>query len=312
VNNNSQLLKNRLTSASHIALVLHTDPDGDAVGSALVLEGLIKFINPAAKITKTIEPGYKKELNYFTEKYFFTTTLPEADCYIALDAGAHERLSPQLPGQAKVSINIDHHRNNGNFAEINIIDVSAASTGLIIYEIAQDLGCPLSPAMAEGLYVSVSTDTGNFAFANTDTRVFAAALAATKAGAVPNTIYSNVYEQQTLSELQSFGAALKTIRSFGKGKLLVGFIDKNSPLDNRHLIDYIRREEHCQVIAVLVEKPGYIKLSLRSKDNTNVGAIAEHFNGGGHARAASGKISNVTLEQALEQFITYVQEHHII
>lgn len=310
--NNSLLLQTTLKAARHICLSLHTDPDGDAVGSAILLEGLINFINPQAKVTKTIEPGYKQELRYFTDKYIFTTELPAADCYIALDAGARDRISPVIQNSTQITVNIDHHRNNGNFATLNIIDISAASTGIIIYEIAKDLGCTLTPAMAEGLYLSVSTDTGNFAFANTDARVFTAALAATQAGAVPNNIYTRVYEQQSLTELQAFGTSLNSLKSYGNGKLLVGFITKDSPLDNRHLVDYIRREEHCQVIAVLVEKPGYVKISLRSKDLTNVGAIAEHFNGGGHARAASGKINNVTMEQALEQFINYVQAQHII
>jgi phosphoesterase RecJ-like protein len=312
VNNNSLILQQALKDVQHVCIALHTDPDGDAVGSSIVLAGLIAQISPHVQITKTLELGYKKELQYFVDKYNFTTTLPAADCYIALDAGARNRVAPIIPETSVIALNIDHHRNNGDFGKLNIVDISAASTGLIIYEMAQILDCPLTPAMAEGLYLSVSTDTGNFAFANTNARVFSAALAAIQAGAIPNKIYNQIYEQQTIAELQAFGASLSTLQSFGNGKIIVGFIGQDSPLDNRHLIDYIRREEHCQVIAVLVDKKDHVKLSLRSKDTTNVGLIAEHFNGGGHANAASGKILNVSLEQALEQFIHYCREHSII
>jgi phosphoesterase RecJ-like protein len=205
----------------------------------------------------------------------------------------------------KIGVCIDHHVSSRKFAEINIIDTSAASCTLVIYDLLQKLKIKLTKTMAEYLYLGLSSDTGNFAFANTDARVFSAAYACARLGVIPNQIYNKLNEQLSQREILDFAQAVSRTKSFCRGKLSVAVIPKTLKVDNRFLIDFIRREKNAEAVAVLTEKADYIKVSLRSKTALDVAKIAAHFHGGGHRQAAAGKIFDATLAEAKKQVVGY-------
>lgn len=292
--------------AKKIVIITHSDPDGDALGSAIFLREILKP-RTKAQIIVCYDAQAKSAIHVIGKKYRCTTKLPKTyDLLIAVDAGTLDRLYPKVPC---VDWNIDHHRDNKRYAKHNLVDTKAASVGIILYHLAQKINFTFSTAAAYGLYLSVSSDTGNFSFANTGRDVFAAAQTAVENGVIPYDIFTLLNEQLSLSEIRDFGKALQTARIFADGKGIIAAIKKNSALDNRVLIDFLRREKNCRIAVVLVDKSteGYIKLSFRSKDKTDVSAIAAHFNGGGHRNAAAGKIYKSTLSAALKKVIDYCE-----
>jgi len=106
-----------------------------------------------------------------------------------------------------------------------------------------------------------------------------------------------------------FAQALRSTESHCGGRLILALIPAGLKVDNRNLIDYIRREKNAEAALVLYDKKDYIKLSLRSKTALDVAQIAAKFNGGGHKKAAAGKIYNSTLAEAKKQLVRYFTKY---
>jgi phosphoesterase RecJ-like protein len=301
----SKKLIQRLKAARRVLLVTHTDPDADALGSCLLCRALIRRLNPQARVSISIDPKHKGELNYFLQRIKNPAGRP--DTIVAVDASS----APRLYGLDNLPVDImfDHHVGNANFGKINIVDPQAASCTLVIYKLLQQLKIKLTKPMAEALYLGLCSDTGNFSFANTDERVFRAALDCTRAGIKPNAIFNRLNEQLERREIMDFARALLSTESHCGGRLIVASIPADSKVDNRNLIDYIRREKHAEAALVLVAKKDHIKISFRSKTALNVAQIAAHFNGGGHKKAAAGKISGKTLAEARKELLAYFSKY---
>ena len=71
-----------------------------------------------------------------------------------------------LQGSGRRTVNIDHHHDNTNFADINHVDPSASCTAEIVWDLLHGLDIGLTPSIAEALYVGVITDTGCFMYEN--------------------------------------------------------------------------------------------------------------------------------------------------
>lgn len=302
-----QQLKQRIKNSKSVLLLGHTEPDGDAIGSMLMFEGLLKALKPALQITKKISAVYREPVAFYVETYDFLTTeaLGNYDLVVALDTSTVAR----LPQKIKVDINIDHHADNERFAEVNIVDKKAATVGVILAELAAFWKISITKKMAEGLYLSLYTDTGCFSFANTDWRCFELASLCVAKGVDPHQVYRRVNEQKELAAIKSFGEALRSVEVCCGGKMIVGLIQDEEALDNRTLIDYIRQEKNSLLAAVLVRKKEYVKLSLRAKANIDVSAVARAFNGGGHYFAAAGKIMVTDIEAAKKMLIEYMEKN---
>ncbi len=300
-------IKQKILAAKSVLILGHRDADGDALGSMIMFNSLVKKLKPKAQRTLALCQEYKNELQYFIDKYKIHTALSakKYDLIIALDTSTAER----LPFKVKADINIDHHADNEKYAEINIVDPTAASAGLIVLELFKKYGLTLDKPAAEGLYLSIYTDTGKFSFANTDARVFRAATLCLEQGITPHQIYKIVYEQKKLTDIQEFGKCLAGVETFFNGQMIVGYIYKKDKLDNRTLVDYIRQEKHARLAIVMVEKKDHVKLSFRSKDGMDVSRIARALNGGGHPFAAAGKIFAKNIPAAKKVLLKYFQEN---
>ena len=73
---------------------------------------------------------------------------------------------------AKICINIDHHPSNPRYGDLVYIDSNAPATGQILFELLHAQDFPIDAAMAENLFVAISTDTGSFQYPNTTSRTF--------------------------------------------------------------------------------------------------------------------------------------------
>lgn len=299
-------IKAKLKRAKNLLILAHSEPDGDAIGSAIMLEAIAKKVNPKIKVIKKISELYRDSVAFYVKKYkFFTGQIkPEYDLVIAVDTSTQER----LPVKIAVDINIDHHADNEKFAELNIIE-KAAAVGIILFDLAKSLKVKFDQSMAEGLYLSIYTDTGNFSFANTDQRCFELAALCLQQKIDPHAVYKNTNEQKNLESIRAFGQALNTIEIACAGKLIIAAIENERFLDNRTLIDYIRQEKESEVAVVLVKRDDHVKVSLRAKTAIDVAKVAKHFAGGGHFFAAAGKIPVRELAEAKRILIEYFEKN---
>jgi phosphoesterase RecJ-like protein len=78
--------------------------------------------------------------------------------------------------------------------------------------------------------------------------------------------------------------------------------------DLEGLVNYPRNIEGVEV-GILFKQNGEesVKVSLRSAGRVNVAAVAQHFGGGGHVRAAGCRLTD-PLSVAIDQVVGYVQK----
>jgi phosphoesterase RecJ-like protein len=290
-------------------LCSHTRPDGDSVGSMLalgmILEKMGKRVDLAA--ADAIPPHYRQFPGVKSIRRV-ASIRGHYDAAVLLECGSVERT--RLRGLEKLTlINIDHHVTGCEFAHLNWIDRDAASTGEMVYRLAQAAGVAITPQMAHCIYATLLTDTGGFCYGNLGESTFALARDMVAAGADPIAIAREVYFSAPLSRLLLLGAALRRLKR--EGPLAWLWITPRdiertaaSEEDCEGIVNAALSTAGVDAVVFLREMPGrIIRVSLRSKSGLNVAAIAARLGGGGHKSAAGCTLHN-SLPRALNTVLT--------
>jgi phosphoesterase RecJ-like protein len=164
----------------------------------------------------------------------------------------------------------------------------------MIYRLIREMGVPLSREIATNLYVAILTDTGSFHYANTTPQALRVAAALIEAGVLPHQVADALFEQREVAELRLLGTLLANIQLSPDGTVAWMEVTQQM-LDQGGLgkdalegvINYPRSIKGV-VVALLFkeEAQGVVRVSLRSRGDVNVAAVAEVFRGGGHKNAA--------------------------
>lgn len=309
-------LHNVLANYNSFIITSHIVPDGDSIGSVLAMMlALQKAGKNAVAVVRDEVPN----------KYIF---LPYArvinkdfdgkcDVIISLDCGDEERLGFERPLKdlGKIVVNIDHHKSNTLFGDINIIDSHASSVGEIIYHIIKELTV-IDVDIAMNLYTSIITDTGSLRYSNTTPSCLRILAELVEIGVKPDFISRQVFEKRSIASVNIIKMALDTLEVFSDGMLACICITKEimekcgaKEEDTDGVINYAREIEGVEVAVLFKEKEEtLIKVGFRSNDWVDVSKIAEEFGGGGHARAA-GCTLKTTLNGAREHVLNSVKKY---
>ncbi len=302
-----------IEGATSIALCAHVDPDGDAVGSSLgltaILERLGKTVYPllangtAVPSTYAFLPG--------AERLRAPAGVPAYDLFIALDVPDLVRLgdSATFATAAASLVVIDHHPDNRCFGHVNLVDPVAAATGELLWRLLPVLGVTADTTIATCLFTALMTDSGRFSYSNTTPAALRAAAEMIEAGADVAAIFRSVYESRTPGALALIGRALSRMTRANGGDVIYSWITPQDfvetgalPEETENLIDEIRAVKDVGSVALLKVGDGSVRVSLRSKNGHDVGAVARTFGGGGH-RAAAGFTREGTLESVLGELL---------
>ena len=136
------ILENALAGASRIAILGHTHPDGDCIGSVLGLYNYLTDNMPE----KTVDAYLDHPSEKFSYLRLFDRALrdPEPDrrydLCISLDASDRERLGDYGVSfdTAAHTLCIDHHRTNTMFAEENLVKGEGSSCCEVLYELLEE------------------------------------------------------------------------------------------------------------------------------------------------------------------------------
>ncbi|MDQ6965424.1 MAG: DHH family phosphoesterase, partial [Mariprofundaceae bacterium] len=141
-----------------ILLSTHCNPDGDGIGSQLGLFHALRAGDfPVYMHNRDSVPRIYNFLEGSEEVGSGTDfTAFDIDLIISLDAGSRSRLgyADSFFDGRKLAV-VDHHASNVRFGDINVIDVSACSTGAMIYDLIGEMDLPVSPGTASALYVTL-------------------------------------------------------------------------------------------------------------------------------------------------------------
>jgi len=328
--NTIRTLRSWIGEAKKIAILTHTNPDGDAIGSSLALalalskqgketnvvipDGLPDFLRwlPGIELSTTF--AYKREKAI--------GIVEGADLIFCLDFNDPNRLNgveEHLFSSTAKKVLIDHHEDPVLFADLNISETWRGSVGEMIYLFLQDVFEEdlVDKDVATCLYVAIMTDTGNFNYASSYPEIFHIVGELMKYDLEKDRIYSNVYDAYSEERMRLQGYVMQE-----KMVVLAKYHTAYISLTDEELKRYKHRKgdtegfvnipfavKGIRFTALFVEKKDRIKVSFRSRGNFPVNKIAaEHYHGGGHINAAGGD-SFLSMEDTLKKFESFLPEY---
>jgi len=175
------------------------------------------------------------------------------------------------------------------------------------------MGGDLTPEVAACLYAGMVTDTGRFQFENASPDVLRIAARLREEAFDHARLAQALYADGSVPYLHLLGRLLDRVRLDPKANLVWTYLLRTDletggvPIhETDDLIDLVRTAREADVAAVFKEQvAGGFKVSLRSRGDTDVSAVAGRFGGGGH-RLAAGYTSRATLEESVGQLVDAV------
>ncbi len=290
------------------AILSHVRPDGDALGSQLAVALSLQALGKDVMVWN--EDGLLEKYNFLPGGSRLTRPPldpQDFDIAIALDTATENRLGLAANSirRAKTWINIDHHRSNPGYGDLVYIDPNSPATGQILFELIQNQKLPMDPAIAENLFVAISTDTGSFQYPNTTARTFEIGAELVRIGIDVGRVSQLLYEDYPRRRTELLRELLSTMR-FEANDRIASFslsLSTASRLgtkaeDTEGLIDHLRAI-HGVIVAIFFEEllDGKVRVSVRSKSEAvDVSAICQKFGGGGHKLAAGARVRGTLTE----------------
>ena len=297
------------TPRRRIAILSHTNPDGDAVGSSIAwAEALRRLGHEAVCIVPNKYPYYLDWMSGIRDVVIFKTdsagraarAVGEADLIFCLDFHSLSRLdalSELIAANTSAKrILIDHHLDPTEPFDLMFSHPESSSTSYLVYRLIERLwgADSITRRQAEVLYVGMMTDTGID---------------------IPQ-IYNNVYNSFTEGRARLFGYVInRKMRIMRKGTVAHMSLTEEEMRrfwfqqgDSEGFVNYPLTIKKMKMSAIFVEHHDFIRVSLRSRGDVDVNLFAgRYFEGGGHRNAAGGK-SFVTMAETIERFERAVEE----
>jgi len=282
--------------AKSVAISGHIRPDGDCVGSCMGLYLYLTKELPDAKVDVFLEkPSDVFNCIRGIDEIKDATLYQNAvyDVFIVLDC-SKERLGDAevIFDNGKKTINIDHHISNAGCGDVNYLRADASSASELVYELLEE--DKVDEEIAKALYIGIVHDTGVFQYSNTTPATLRVVAELVKFGFDFPKIIEETFYEKTYAQNRIMGRALLESELYLDGKVIVSVISKElmelygvTGKDLDGIINQMRNTKgvECAVFLYELDDREY-KVSMRSGGLVNVSAIAQHFGGGGHVRAA--------------------------
>ena len=316
-------LEELMSESERIIIMGHTNPDIDAMGSALgiyrmaVSLGKETYIvtNPEATSIKTFMDSIQDEYkDVFITKDIALSKIDSNALLIVVDT--HKKTyveEPELLNKTSKIVVIDHHRRSADFIEQSILtfqEVYASSASELVTEILQytQHDIELSTIEAESLYAGIMMDTKNFTF-KTGVRTFEAAAYLRRCGV--DIIKVKKWFQ---SDLESYNKIAEIVK---KAEIIYDTIgistydlaEKDANLICAKAADELLTIGNITASFVLGILDNKVCISGRSIGDINVQMILEKLGGGGHITLAGAQLEGKTIEEAKTELIQKIQEY---
>jgi phosphoesterase RecJ-like protein len=230
------------------------------------------------------------------------------DLLVTVDCGSAGRLgalADRMAGADQVLV-LDHHGSNTSFGTINVIDPQSESTAGLVARILDELGEPIDADIAHCLFAGLVTDTGSFRWVRPGSHALAERLLAT--GIDGREITRTLMDTHPFGWLGMLASVLAraTLTPHAAGVGLVHAVVRRQDAaglraeEVESVVDIIRTTAEAGVAAVFKQHPSVDcwTVSLRSRGEVDVSAVASRLGGGGH-KAAAGYTAHGDLDPAI-------------
>lgn len=153
-------------------ILSHHNSDLDALGSSIFLKDCLEDMgkNVRMGVSKSVSKLSKRILKKFGEDVIVNPKVKDSEEVIVLDTPSFEQLEPIDLGKNNIYL-IDHHSSQSisKTSKISYIDEGATSTCELVYEISNELNCPINRKMSLLLLLGIIYDTGHLKYAKVET-----------------------------------------------------------------------------------------------------------------------------------------------
>lgn len=308
----------RLLALEKPLVVMHTNPDGDTVGSGIALVRVLRALGKDAFFACALDiperlsflVGGEERVSENLENY-------EA---VAVDVASPKQLG-ELEGRISPVLMIDHHEVGIPFADSYIIP-GASSAAEVLLSVVDELisigKLTLTPEIASPIYAGISSDTGGFLFSNATAGTMRCAARLIESGVNSAEINHSLFHSKSRGQIAAEGFAAANMKVTDDGEIAYLTVSKNDreSLGLPHgsfdtAIDIVRSLRGVKIAVVIKETDsGGFKASLRSV-GADVASVAKSFGGGGHIRAAGCTVDAPSIEAAAEILLKKLKEIHL-
>lgn len=320
-----------LVEGSHsIALISHTNSDGDAIGSLLAIKRIVESHSKAPVRCMLPSPppdlfsylsGFADIMDDHKEHALCEEALMNADLIVALDlnnAGRVDNLSQALTNSQAHKVLIDHHHSPDRnlFHVLFSIPEFSSACELTYWLFSAMYGeDSIDRETAACLYSGICTDTGFFSYSCESPTVYEAAGRLVAKGINPADIHDTISNCFSIDRMRYYGFAiserLKIMPEIKAAYFYLSLDDQRRfgmvPSDMEGLVNYTLMMKEIEVGALIREEQGRVKVSFRAKGDFDVSRFAHDlFGGGGHTKAA-GSTSTLPFNETvalIEQKLT--------
>jgi phosphoesterase RecJ-like protein len=283
-----------ITSRRRFVISSHARPDGDSIGSQMAMAFALQALGKDVTVVNKDRAAAPLMAFPGVASIRIEDRVGEAfDAAIVMESGNLGRTGVAGLDRFFV-INIDHHPDNAGYGQINWFDPTAAACGEMVYTLIGALGVPLTREIATHIYLAILTDTGSFHYSSISPRTFEICGALLAAGVDPVQMARTVYDSNTVASLKLSGSILSRLQIDPTGRIAVVYVDHEMARaaggtydDAEGLINLPLTVKEILAVVFFKQNEGeQYRVSMRSKGEIDVNAIAREFGGGGHKNAA--------------------------
>ena len=322
-----------LTDAKRVLISTHMLPDGDGLGAEAAL---FHYLKRSRKACKIYNPDPLPKRYRFLDPKGQVILGPKevelwdtCDLWVIVDTNDQRRLGKlwgEISLRARKIVFLDHHPQILGAQNIPypphailVSDTESSSIGELLYHLFKELKlAKINQDIAQGLYVSVMTDTNSFRYARTTPQAHRIAGEMIEMGVNPEEIYQAIYSSKEPSHLQLLGQMLQNIKVTASGK--VAWLELSLEQRKKHhasaddtlsFLNQLLLLKDAEVLCLFREEDdGQVRVSLKSKGRIVVNRIAMELGGGGHEFAAGLSLSaplSKTVEAVIQRVTSLVQ-----
>lgn len=294
-----ETILNTIKAYDHIIISRHKQPDGDAVGSTLGLQRVLKasFPQKDVRVINEDKSEYMAFLGAEDEQ------VPD-ECYkdalvIVLDTGGAERISNSKYSFGHQLMVIDHHLELAPYGDINWVEPERSSLCEMIAALcaAYPEELIVDSQAATCIYTGMVTDSGRFRYEGVTGDTLRLAAFLLDKGIDTETLYAHLYLDE-YKEMKFHAYVLNRMKVTEHGVAYMHITEKAkqqfglSSEQACNAISYLGSLKDSLIwLAFIDNEDGTVRVRLRSRFVT-VNELGEKYNGGGHACASGATLYN--------------------
>ncbi len=300
-------------------IIPHRNPDFDAFASAVAA----KLLFPDHEIVVSGQPVqnlkdylgiYGDKIAYLTEKE--VENVKNVESVIVVDTASPGRISKKmlpLIERAKKVVIYDHHpdiKEKGLNGELHLERLGAITTLLV--EMIKERGVKITPIHSTLFMIAIYEDTGNFLYSSTTPRDLEAAKFLLENGANLVEVSEYINFDLTIDQKEILERLINNVKEYEVNGITVAVAtaEYEKFVGGLNIITSKLWSNGYETLICVVRMGKKVFIVGRtSSPDVDIGGLMKEFEGGGHVKAGSATLSDVTVDEAVSMVLEKLKKY---